>query len=244
MRKQKSKSQLDSRNLPAVSLSNLPAVSLPNLPHAIIFDMDGVLLYTEPFIKQALIKVFAEKGLTIAGSYLRRFTGTGEMFCISTIAKENALDIDIIQTKNLVQKLYYQLIEGNLKVPPYVLDFLKKCRNLGKKLAVATSSDSEKLKKNFHAADLDFDLFDVIVTGDDVANKKPAPDIFLLTAEKLGVKIDECLIVEDAVTGIVAAHAAGARCLALTTTFSADELSSADYLAENLSRVPPHALNW
>jgi beta-phosphoglucomutase-like phosphatase (HAD superfamily) len=79
--------------------------------------------------------------------------------------------------------------------------------------------------------------FDGIVVGEDIVHKKPAPDIFLLAAEHLKLKPKHCLVIEDAVSGIAAAKAAGALCLALTTSFSRRQLGQADFFAEDLAHV-------
>jgi len=86
--------------------------------------------------------------------------------------------------------------------------------------------------------------FDASVTGSDVTNKKPAPDIYLKAAELLDLRPVECLVVEDAVSGIKAAKAAGCRCLAVSTSFDRDQLSDADWICQSLDDVPEEALNW
>ena len=82
------------------------------------------------------------------------------------------------------------------------------------------------------------------VTGEDVENKKPAPDIFLLAAQRLQLNPEHCLVIEDSVVGVEAAKAAGSRCLAVTTSFTRDLLKKADYFASDLSNVPKEALEW
>jgi beta-phosphoglucomutase len=88
------------------------------------------------------------------------------------------------------------------------------------------------------------DLFGAIVDGTQVARKKPAPDIFLEACRRLSLPPANCLVIEDAVAGVAAAKAAGARCLALTTSFQAEQLRTADWIASDLSHVPPEALEW
>ena len=73
--------------------------------------------------------------------------------------------------------------------------------------------------------------------GEDVQNKKPAPDIFLFAANKLGVIPNECTVVEDAVNGVEAARAAGMRCIAVTHTFPADRLRAADLISAKISDI-------
>jgi beta-phosphoglucomutase-like phosphatase (HAD superfamily) len=86
--------------------------------------------------------------------------------------------------------------------------------------------------------------FDGTVTGLDVENKKPAPDIYIMAAGKIGLKPDECLVVEDAVSGIKAAKSAGCRCLAVTTSFDRSLLTEADWICDSLEDVPEEVLNW
>jgi beta-phosphoglucomutase len=86
--------------------------------------------------------------------------------------------------------------------------------------------------------------FDAVVNGSQVERKKPAPDIFLEACRRLGLDPASCLVVEDAVAGVAAAKAAGTRCLAVTTSFSRDQLTRADWVVDGLDHVPPEVLAW
>ena len=87
-------------------------------------------------------------------------------------------------------------------------------------------------------------LFGTVVDGNQVVGKKPAPDIFLEAARRLGLPPEACLVIEDAVSGVAAARAAGMRCLGITSSFSASELAGAEWLAADLAHVPDAALGW
>ena len=107
---------------------------------------------------------------------------------------------------------------------------------MGLKLAVCTSSDLVKMNINLKAIGL-YDSFDALINGRDIKNNKPAPDIYLKGAEMLGVSPSECLVVEDAKNGILAAKAAGMHNVALTTTFDREELISAvspEYICDDI----------
>ena len=136
------------------------------------------------------------------------------------------------------------MIKGALKPLPGVHEFMETCRKRGKKTAVASSADRVKVEGNLAEIGLDHDCFDVILTAEDVVHKKPAPDIFLLAAERLGLDARDCLVIEDAVSGVAAAKAAGARCLALTSSFTKDQLRDADYWAADLADAPADVLDW
>ena len=117
-------------------------------------------------------------------------------------------------------------------------------RSKNLKLALATSADKVKMEINLREIKLSPDLFESIVTGEDVVNKKPFPDIYMKASQNLGLKPSECLVVEDAVSGIRAGKSAGCRCLAVTTSFLASSLGEADWICESLAEVPEEALLW
>ncbi|NIA17052.1 MAG: HAD-IA family hydrolase, partial [Planctomycetes bacterium] len=123
-------------------------------------------------------------------------------------------------------------------------EFIKLCRDRGKKIAVASSADMRKVRGNLEQIQISPETFDVVVVGDDVEDKKPAPDIFILAAERIGLSPSECLVIEDAGSGVEAAKAAGAKCLAITSSFSVEQLKDADWFAPDLTAVPEEAINW
>jgi len=87
-------------------------------------------------------------------------------------------------------------------------------------------------------------LFDALVNGLEVLHKKPHPEIYLLASKRLHLDPSECLVVEDAISGMKAALAAGCKCLALTTSFKAEEFDQADWVVKNLSEVPEECISW
>ena len=125
-------------------------------------------------------------------------------------------------------------------------EFIDWCRHLGLKLAVATSADMVKMQGNLREIDLPPELFDAVVTGERIAHKKPAPDIFLLAARELGLRPEECLAIAGEVSGVQAARSAGCKCLGLTTSFSEGELlaAGADRVAPDFASVPEGVLVW
>lgn len=207
----------------------------------IIFDMDGVLCDSEPFINQAAIRMFQTVHHTaVHPDDFLPFVGAGEDRYIGGVAEKYGIRLTMPRDKETTYDIYLDLIKGRLHPLPGAVDFIRRSRARGLKLAVATSADRRKMEGNLHQIQLPPSTFDAIVTGDDVRRKKPDPQIFLLAAERLGLAPAECLVIEDAVNGIQAAHAAGCRCLALSTTFPAEELKkhAPDYLAPDLTSVP------
>lgn len=210
---------------------------------AVVFDMDGVLVDSEPFICEAAIRMFAERGLSVKPEDFIPFVGAGENRYVGGVAEKYGFPIDIERDKARTYAIYHQIVRGKLEPLPGVHDFISRARDKGLKLAVASSADRVKIATNLRELKLASDTFDVIVSGLDVVKKKPDPEIFLAAAAQLGVEPVGCLVVEDAVNGVAAARAAGMRCLGITTSFSADELA-ADWHAHSLAEAPPDVLEW
>jgi beta-phosphoglucomutase-like phosphatase (HAD superfamily) len=108
---------------------------------------------------------------------------------------------------------------------------------------VASAADRIKVEINLREMGFTPAMFDALVTGSDVVNKKPDPEIFLEAAKRMSVSPDYCLVCEDAVNGTVAAKAAGMRCLGITTSFTPQELQ-ADWHAPNLGKAPDDVFEW
>ena len=210
----------------------------------VVFDMDGVLVLSEPILAEAAAKMFAEKGYAVRHEEFHPFIGMGEDRYLGGVAEARGIPIDPPRDKARTYALYLDLIKGRLKALPGVVAFVDACRKRGFKTAVASSADAVKVFGNLKKIGLPPETFDALTDGDQVARKKPAPDIFLDACEKLGLPPDACLVVEDAVAGVAAAKAAGCRCLAVTTSFPADKLTRADWVVDRLDHAPPDALGW
>jgi beta-phosphoglucomutase len=210
----------------------------------VIFDMDGVLVLSEPFIAAAATQMFVEKGFAVRPEEFRPFIGSGEDRFIGGVAEARGIPIEPARDKARTYAIYLEKIRGHLQPLPGVREFVDTCRQRGLRLAVASGSDTIKVEANLRELGLPTTDFAAIVTGSDVERKKPAPDIFLEACARLGLEPASCLVIEDAVNGVRAAKAAGMRCLALTSSFPADDLVEADWIATDLAHVPPVALAW
>ena len=102
---------------------------------------------------------------------------------------------------------------------------------------MASSADRIKIEANLTKIGLPPEMWDAIVTAEDVVHKKPAPDIYLESARKLGLTPGHCVAIEDAVNGVHAAKAAGMRCVAVAQTFPPEQLQSADLVKQNISAI-------
>ena len=218
-------------------------MSEPNQPFAgVIFDMDGVLCLSEPFIAEAGCRMFAEAhGVAVRPEDFVPFVGTGEDRFLGGVAAKYGVTLVMPRDKERTYAIYLDIIKGRLQPLPGVREFIAGCRRRGLRLAVATSADRVKMDGNLREIGLPAEVFDACVTGSEIVRKKPDPEIFLRAAEKLALPAARCLVIEDAPNGIAAGKAAGSRCLGLTTSFDTATLmkSGADWIAADLARVPP-----
>jgi HAD superfamily hydrolase (TIGR01509 family) len=210
---------------------------MPQTIRSVIFDMDGVLTNSEPLINAAAIQMFREQGLTVQPDDFLPFVGTGEERYVSGVAEKYHFPLDPFAAKQRTYEIYLDLVPSKLEAFPGVLELVAALHKAEIKVAVASSADQIKVVANLQKIKLPPESWDAVVTGEQVQNKKPAPDILLIAARQLGVEASQCVVVEDAVNGIRAAKAAGMRCVAVAQTFPADRLHEADVVRERISDV-------
>ena len=204
---------------------------------AVIFDMDGVLVDSEPLINAAAIAMFKEKGLEVQPDDFLPFVGAGEDRYIGGVAEHYSFTLDVTEAKQRTYEIYLDMVSSRLEAFPGAVEFVNQCRDVGLHVAVASSADAIKVHANLEKIGMPVTFWDAVITGENVHNKKPAPDIFLTTAGKLGVSASECVVVEDAVNGVQAAKSAGMRCIAVASTFPAERLTEADVIRDNIHDV-------
>lgn len=204
---------------------------------AVIFDMDGVLVDSEALINAAAIAMFREMGLLVQPDDFLPFVGAGEDRYIGGVAEYYSFPLDVSAAKKRTYEIYLDFLPAWLEVFPGVHSLISDCRQTGLLLAVASSADLIKVRANLETIGLPVAFWDAVVTGEDVVHKKPAPDIFLSAAGKLGVRPSECVVVEDSMNGIQAAKAAGMRCVAVATSFPADRLLEANVIRTRIADV-------
>ena len=210
----------------------------------VIFDMDGVLVDSEPYICEAAMRMFAERGFTVSPEDFLPYVGAGEERYVGGVAEKYGLVADLKEIKDRTYEIYGEIVRGRLEPLAGVREFIEKARSRGLRLAVASSADRVKVGINLREIGITEETFDAVVCGLDVGKKKPDPEIFLAAAAKLGLAASECLVVEDAVNGVAAAKAAGMKCLGLTTSFTAEQLAGANWIANDLADAPEEVLDW
>ncbi len=190
---------------------------------AILLDMDGVLIESEHLIRTASILALADYGINAKHEDFYEFTGMGEDRFIGGVAEKYGIAYDPAMKQRAYDYFGQRVMEEAL-VPAGVKEMLEKLHEMGLILAVCSAADLRKVRYNLQAVGVDERIFSALVTGSDVARKKPFPDIYLEGARRVGIEPKDCLVVEDAISGIQSAHAAGMDAVGVPTTFSKEEL--------------------
>lgn len=180
---------------------------------SVIWDMDGVLLDTEPVYLEVENGITSRYGKSIH-TVLPKLLGRRMQECAETIVSELELPMTVeefLTERN--EKLFEKM--PDCKIMPGVWEMVVHLKKNGIKSAIATSSPAHLLSVKRSGKDEFFTLFDAIVCGDDVVNGKPDPEIFLRAASKIDTKPEDCIVFEDAPSGIRGAIAAGMKCVAL-----------------------------
>lgn len=211
----------------------------------ILFDIDGVIVDSEPFLAEACRLFFAEKGCSVTPADFLPYVGAGENKYIGCVAEKYGISIEIESAKIEVYRIYDRVARGLTgfgKMPPMpgILRFIGNARKAGLKTALASSADRMKVEINIKSAGLDIRDFDFLINGSQIERKKPFGDIYEAAARNIGLDCSECLVVEDAVNGVQAGKNAGCLCLAVTGTFSIEQLKAAgaDLAYRNIESFP------
>jgi HAD superfamily hydrolase (TIGR01509 family) len=211
---------------------------------AFVFDMDGVLCDSEAIMASAGCRMFLERHrAVVVPEDFAPFVGTGEDRYLGGVAAKYGVVLDMPSDKEEAYRLYGEIASQTLKPIPGVVRFLNEAAAAGFRLAVATSADAVKVEVNLAAIGVSESLIAVRVTGSQVEHKKPAPDIFLKAAAQLGCRPEECVVFEDAVSGVQAAKAAGSLCCGIASSFPVEVLVAhgADWTASDFTLLDPAA---
>lgn len=207
---------------------------------AVIFDLDGVLADSEPWWNQIDAKLLSEYGVDYHGEHHREVLGVNYRLAIEFYKKTFNLSAGTEQMMKRRGEIAAEFFADRVGLFPGTKEVLEELRQQGVRLGLGTSSVSSSARPFLDRHQLT-KLFDVIVTGDEVEHGKPAPDIYLRAAQKLNVAADDCLVIEDALSGIAAAKAAKMRVVAIPDRRFVDPAKyekQADYLLGNLKELP------
>lgn len=201
---------------------------------AVIFDMDGVIIDSEPLHYDFEQKHFSQLNIIVEKDYHNSFVGTTSHYMWQSLKDKYSLSQSVADLVLHSRSSFLTFLKSldNIQAIPGVANLVQELHRSGVKLAVASSSPLDMIEYVVSTLQID-KYFSTLVTGDYVKNSKPEPDIFLLTAEKLGVKPSECIVIEDSCNGVSAAKAAGMKCVGFKNPSSGNQnISAADIIID------------
>ncbi len=203
---------------------------------AVIFDMDGVIIDSEPLHMEAWRRLLEMHGIDTGEVDFHDLVGKGEVECFKSYNMEGN-SATLISEK---QGIYKELLKDKLAPFPGVIDLIK---TLHKKFVLAVASNDFRENSLFALDRLKLrNYFRVIVGKEDVRHPKPDPEMYLMTAERLGMAPSSCLVIEDSIVGVEAAKSAGMKCIAVANSFLAEKLGKADVVIKDIVDVNPDAV--
>lgn len=211
--------------------------------HGLIFDVDGVIADTEPVNARVTIKVmkdmFGLRGVKPEdfdagiGKGAEKYVKAGADVHGLTLSDEQIKDAADLRERYLIETIRAEPLPAFAGVLELINGALQR-RDF--RLAIATSGSLELSRAILESAKVPYQKM-VYVTGSEIKRKKPDPELFLAAASRMGIKPAHCVVIEDAPSGVQAAKAAGAKCIAVTNSTAAANLSQADLVCGSLEQI-------
>jgi HAD superfamily hydrolase (TIGR01509 family) len=210
---------------------------LANRFDAVIFDMDGVLIDSEPLHFEVLNEVLAVDGHALSRAENEEFIGATTEAMWTTLIARRGLARSLADYKVLYDDILLRELRRPRDPAPGVVRLLTRVRELGLRLGLASSSRRIWIDATLSSLSLSA-AFDAIVSGDDVERSKPDPQIYLLAADHLGVPPGRCLAIEDSPNGVRSARGAGMVVLGVRTSYTAHlRLDGAERIVDSLAEL-------
>lgn len=201
---------------------------------AVIFDMDGTLLNSEPIFLKADLAVVAAFGGFMTEKEHDQYIGIGNKVFLSKVREMYKLEISLEDLVVFQEKTYMEIARADISAFPEMVKFATWVKNQGIASAIASGSAKWVIDELTGMTGVK-DLFDHRISSEEVEKGKPEPDVFLETARRLAVDPKDCLVIEDSPYGVEAAHRAGMSCVAVPMPVVRDTnsyLPKADLLFE------------
>lgn len=204
---------------------------------AVLWDMDGVLVDTAAYHYQAWQQTLAELGRPLSLAEFQHSFGMDNRHGLEYWFGR-PLEAEFVQrVSDRKESLFRQAVRGKVRLLPGAAEWLDRLRTAGMRQALASSAPPENVDALVDELGIR-GKFDALVSAFGMPGK-PNPDVFLTAARQLDAPPERCLVIEDAVVGIQAAHAAGMRCLAVANTHPPESLLQAEWVTASLMDLPP-----
>jgi beta-phosphoglucomutase len=202
----------------------------------VIFDMDGVLVDTGEFHKQAWYDLARQQGWAYNDEQFYATFGMQNYQIIPSLSRTKLSRPEIDELSLWKEHRFRDLVAGKITLLPGVKALIDDLKRYGFVLALGSSGPHFNIEMILTETRI-MSAFSAIVAAGDVTNGKPAPDTFLKAAERLALSPEACVVVEDAVQGVDAARAAGMAVIAVTNTRSRTDLAHADHVIDSLTEL-------
>lgn len=198
---------------------------------AVLFDMDGVIVDTEPLHRKAYSKMFEEVGITVSDELYSSFTGQATLAICEKLVSTFSLNKSPNELVNIKRAHFKYLFEndGSLQLLPGVLNLIQDYYQNNITLVVASSASMENINRVFDRFDLN-SYFVAKLSGADLEKSKPHPKIFIKAAQAANTDRAHCIVIEDSTNGIKAANSAGIFCVGFNSLHSKNQ----DYRQANV----------
>ena len=203
---------------------------------AVLWDLDGVIADTADYHYRAWGDIFKEKGAVFTWEDFMRHFGQRHDTIIRFALGDNIPPDEFEVITERKQREYRRLVAGNITPLPGAVELIKSLNIHQIKTAIASSAPLDNIEIIIRGLDIE-GCFQAIASGTEVPEGKPSPQIFLLAAEKLGVRPADCVVIEDAIAGVAAAGQAGMRCVAVTNSHPGSSLDKADLIVDTLESI-------
>ncbi|MFB9292960.1 HAD family hydrolase [Persicitalea jodogahamensis] len=200
---------------------------------AVIFDMDGVICHTNPYHSRAFRAFFAKRGLNPTdGEFAQHMFGKSNSYILKHFLQREIVGEEFAQLEDEKESLFRELYEPYVDPIAGFSGFLVDLKNHGVKTAVATSAPRANLDLISGKLDLPSSI-DSFMASEDVTKHKPDPQVYLTSAERLGIKPENCLVFEDSFSGVSAAINAGMKVVGVLSSHTKEELPPCDDYIED-----------
>ncbi|WP_339698367.1 HAD-IA family hydrolase [uncultured Marixanthomonas sp.] len=206
---------------------------------AVLFDMDGVIIDTEPLHKKAYFSMFNDFNIDVSEEMYNSYTGQSTINICKQLCDHFSLS-EAPETLMAIKRKHFKHLfatDSDLDLLDGVLDLIKDYYNNSLTLILASSASMPNINRIFERFNLN-QYFKAKFSGADLKESKPHPEIFIKAAEASGYSKEECMVIEDSTNGIAAAKAAGIFCVGYNSLHSKDQdYSKADVVVSNFEAV-------
>lgn len=212
---------------------------MSKMPKAVIFDMDGTIVDTEPIASKTFEKIIREYGKIPRPNEngLIQNPGVWGMETYQKLIKEYDLPFEPLALREKRRMYYVDALKNNVQLLPGFLELVNELKRKNIKIGLASNSIQPHVDAIVSEARIQ-DLFDCISAWNESIQPKPSPDVYLLTAKSLDISPSECVVIEDTYTGVTAGKAAGMKVIAVPSKYTRDqEFSKADIIVNSLLEI-------